>query len=806
MNGVEESAASSEHLPESAARWLVGRMLSIALFFVSGAAALIYEISWTRQIGLVLGQTADAAAMLLAIYMGGLALGYWLGERYRLRTSALRGYAVSEFAVAAWACAVPMLLGLAQSSSVAPRLVNSQPLVQAVARMAFCFAALLPATTALGATLPFMTTVVSRGRERSGTLVFIAYASNTAGALAGVLLATFWMLEKFGVRTSSLIAAAASAACGLLALLLDGTRRRQDALVHLLPHPSDMAASQPVMYGAIAAVSGFATLALEVLFTRLFSLVFHNSTYTFGVVVAAFLLALATASALFAGLSRWFSARAILGFSGFGGALAIIGSVWLFIRLTRFEYFESGSTFESYAVGAFGFALLIVAPPVLFLGMILPGTWKAVSANATGIGRLAAVNTLAGAAGAILAALGLRTTFGLWGSFWLIAALVASLPLIVVRYRVLYGVVAAAILIPLALSTSNAAERALSGGLDAGKEIVRRWESSYGWIDVVHDVRNERWQVRQNLHYSHGSSGSSATRERRQGHLPLLLHPHPHRVAFLGLGTGITASCIRFHPNVQETTLVELIPEVVEAARVIGEFNERIVDSPEVLVRIDDARHFLAGTRDQFDVIVSDLYVPWESQTGYLYTREHFKLVRERLREGGLFCQWIPLYQVGPDEFALIADTFCASFPQTSLWWGQIDSRRPIIALVGSESPLRASTSEIASRLSLVEPLTKGSDSYLAKPELIADLCAGAWPERLGSLLNTDENPRVEFRAPVTQSRSAMLSRRTLHGWFDTVLSQIPDVNLDGVPADKLTAQTRRRREWARFLLFGSTE
>src|SRR5439155_25371910 len=89
-----------------------------------------------------------------------------------------------------------------------------------------------------------------------------------------------------------------------------------------------------------------------------------------------------------------------------------------------------------------------------------------------------------------------------------------------------------------------------------------------------------------------------------------------------------------------------------------------------------------------FDVIVCDLFVPWEGRAGYLYSVESYESARRRLKPGGLFCQWLALYQLGPEEFELIADSFASVFPSVTLWWGQLDGRHPILGLIGSDGPL----------------------------------------------------------------------------------------------------------------------
>ena len=174
---------------------------------------------------------------------------------------------------------------------------------------------------------------------------------------------------------------------------------------------------------------------------------------------------------------------------------------------------------------------------------------------------------------------------------------------------------------------------------------MREWPTAYGLFDVVRDADGEL-SLRQDRQYVHGST-IGADSERRQGHLPLLLHPAPKRTLFLGLGSGLTSSVVDLHPEVETGEICELVPEVVEAARLF------IDDGPKRTVVVNDARHHLAASPDRFDVIVGDLFFPWHSGTGYLYTVEHFRAGRERLADDGIFAQRLALYQGGREDFLL---------------------------------------------------------------------------------------------------------------------------------------------------------
>lgn len=653
------------------------------LFILSGFAALACEVSSSRQVGLVVGNTAWAASLVLAAVFAGMAAGQMLGGRLAGRVRPLAGYGVAELTAAGWAALVPTLLGAIDSAGLTD-----------AATAALAFAALLPVAAAFGATLPFVAEHLAI-RQAAGRRVALAYGLNTAGGLAGVATATAFLVVTVGVRGSGYLAAGVSALCGLAAYAL-ATRAERP----IRPPASDDAvrpAGPPVAWWLVAAVSGFVTIALEVLYARLFALVLHNSTYTFGAVVAVFLAGLALGAALVAALGRLVSPR-LLAAAGCGlGAVAVAGSLVVFVRLTGFDYVAPADTFGGYLADVFGLVAAVVLPPAVLLGAAFPAA-LAVAAGGGRVGSLTAANTLAGAAGALAAGFLLAPAAGLWGAFGVCVALAGLVGvgflLAESRTRTASG---AGLAVALAGVIAVVGPAPLSQSAGRGEEVVQRWESEYGWIDVTRSRSDGSLRVRQNLHYRHGST-SSAAREYRQGRLPLLLHPDPAEVAFLGLGTGITAAPVVADRAVKSAVVVELIPEVVDAARLLAGANRGVVDDPKVRVEVGDARRFLRRTDRRFDVVVADLFVPWESRAGYLYTAEFYADVRRRLKPGGLFCQWLALYQFGPDEFELVADTFAAGFPVATLWWGQLDGRYPMLALVGTEGPIDLDPRRLAAR------------------------------------------------------------------------------------------------------------
>ena len=763
------------------------------LFFLSGAAALIYEISWARQIGLLFGHTVHAASVVLASYFFGMAMGYLLGSRWSTRLSPMLGYAIAETVVAIWAIIVPYLLAWSETSFIAAWLINSSPLLQTLTRVVFCFVLLLPGTVALGVTLPMVAMACSNHGKgqlsdpRNTRRVTRAYATNTTGAFVGVLLATFYLLLHLGVTNSSYLAAGLSIFCSGIALFLhrlypqEADEMAGQAKASSQQHESEPdGSSLPLPFWVlvmISGLSGFATLGLQVLYTRMFSLVFHNSTYTFGIVIAVFLAALALGAALVGELMKKIAASHLIRWVTATSTLSIVLSTTLFVELTELEYFSSGQSFSSYLMGACGLVSLIVGPPILMLGMLLPLVWKLMGGKAGNVvGSLTAVNTLAAAGGALIASFVMLPAIGLWESFVVMAGMVGmcSLYLSARSWRHWRPLVMSSLFLvgsTAAINVSREVEEAQAES--QGERIVQRWNSPYGWIDAVQVDNSEIFKIRQNLHYRFGRTGDNR-REFRQAHIPLMLHPDPKEILFMGLGTGLTAGGSIPHEGIRQIDVVELIPEVVEACRLLAQHNFNVIDHPRVNVFVDDCRHYLLGTDRQYDVIVSDLFVPWESESGYLYTTEHYQVARQRLKPGGHFCQWLPLFQLGEEEFEAIANSFASVFPHVTIWWAELHSSRPVIALVGMDTTLHISGEQISQRLTSLWKSIGSTDVVMGNVKQFWGLYQGDWLLQPNARLNSDEYPWVEFMTPVSNRQRRLLFPRIFLDYRDRVLRKLP--------------------------------
>jgi spermidine synthase len=717
------------------------------LFFLSGFAGLVYEISWSRQIGLLFGNTAQAAAVVLGTYFCGLALGSWIAARMASRIERpLVGYGAAELLVALWAMLTPVLLGLFRAPAIAALLNSDNLLLQTAARALASFVILLLATVPLGTTLPFISQHLSPTDAPRPHRIALAYALNTAGALVGSLAATYALLLYVGVARSSYLAAGISALCGLSALVL-GWQGRAAERPRLASHGKERISSG--VY-TLACISGFGTLGLQALHARLFALLLHNSTYTFGTIVLVSLGALALAGWV---VSRSRHQSGVLAAWGMLlGGVSIPATVLLLRALTDFDYLASGGGFIGYMASALGLVTLTVFPPIFLLGLVLPDLLASQRAAAgSGVGRLVGANTLAATVGVIVAAFVLIPLLGLWLSLAAFSLMYCMTGLLALpRQHAKHGAVWTVPLLTLAACwqvTGVPRDYAARARRD-GYEYAYLRETPYGQIDVLSNMRDGTLALRQNRFYTLGTSASIAP-EVRQGVLPLRLHPAPRHVAFLGLATGITAGAAVGDQRVEDVTAVELIPQVVEAARLFSDYNSHILDDPRAHVVVNDARHYLYAGSSGFDVIVSDLFVPWHSETGYLYTVEHYRTASSRLADGGLFFQWLPAYQLSADQLSMIADTFAAVFPCTTVW---VDEGMPGYPVVG----------------------LCGSNSMIAAPLDMRGFYAGDWHMHSGAPLNTDEHPRVEFLAPIADLEGRKMVGAQWEEFKQDVLGPLP--------------------------------
>jgi spermidine synthase len=719
-------------------------------FFASGASALAYEMLWIRSAALVCGGTSATNATVLATYFLGLAIGAARGARGA--ADPIRRYGKLEIGTALGALWSMGMFALLAKDAAWRFLAAGEPF----ACQGAVAIAILPATFCLGGTLPALGQALAAGAvgRRGGLL----YALNTIGAALGAAAAGFGLPALIGVKATYVLAILVSCGAGLAALVVG------DRPAATVSRPVTQRWELGHRLRIVAASTGALGLGLEVLWIRLFAQVLHNSVYSFTAVAIAFLLAIAVGAALAAWLLRRLAAERVAATALVAAGIATVAGYWMLRWSTDgLAYFGMRTGLGEYVLRILVLAFATAGPAALAGAAVLPAIWEAFGERpgaARPLGEVAAANALGGVAGALLMAfvaiplLGVRTSLLLAAvAYVLLAELV--LPSRNTRRRIL----AAAAL--LAIVVADPLRAPLTHLANAGESVQATLEGPSGIVSVV-DTGGDM-QLRLDGFYTLGGSASAAN-ERRQGLLPLLLHPDPRRVIFLGLATGITASAAPAL-GVPDTTVVELVPEVATAARQhFRRWNDGLLQRPDVHLIVDDGRRHLAVTNARFDVIVSDLFIPWHAGTGALYAREMYATAAARLAPGGLFCQWLPLYQLTRDEFDVIVRTVLSIFPYVTLWRDDFYADRPVVALVGLLAPRTLDLEALAGRMALVREPAR--DPLLRTPRglvmLYAGDLSGADDLFAHAPINRDDRPLIEFLAP----RLTRMSNAGDKDWF----------------------------------------
>ena len=748
------------------------------LFFVSGALGLVYEVLWMRRLTVVFGATTVATAVTLSAFFLGLAAGSAVlgAQAWRWRRP-LVAFGVLEAGVAVGAVLVPVLLAL------------GRPLHAIVPGPLLAVGALFLPTFCMGGTLPVLARIVAAGPSGLGVRVGGLYVVNLLGATAGALAVPFVLLPSLGLEHGSRAAVAGSLTVAAVAVAW-GVRATLPP--EAMPAEGVPRGASPPGVLAWSGLSGVVTLALQTLWTRMFALVHENSAYSFAVVVVVFLLGLAGG----AELARWALRRGrapvpVLGLSwGAAGALVIL-TPRIFAGLTGGLEYLSAVGWPASAGRLLLVATVTLLPATVCLGLALPLLMEMAGRRTGGdvapaLGRLLGINTLGAIAGPWLATFVLGPHLGLWASVALVGGLAAAAGAAVISgwaRAAVVGAAAAALGLAGPLSLPPARVRA-----ERGERLVSVREGSVGTTAVLEDA-HDRWITVNNSYVLGGTA--TAGEERWQADLPLLLHPSPKRVAFLGLGTGITAGAALRHP-VERVIALEIVPEVVDAARAdFADANARVVDDRRVTVAIDDARHHLARTAERFDVVVGDLLVPWRPGEAALYTQEHFEAVRRALAPGGVFCQWLPVYQLSGEQLAILLRTFATVFPTATVWRGNFLADEGALAVVGHRDTGAIEAAGVDDRVRALAPALDPESPFLAHP-------AGFWLFLLGPLRadaawlaedprrNRDARPWIELLSPLTHAGPGR-APGTVEAAVDTDWGRSPLRGLDATHRDWVT-------------------
>ena len=756
------------------------------LFLLSGFSALVYEITWARKLSLIFGTDAYGVATILAVFFGGLALGSYIFSRILTnptssRSAGLRGasermgnplflYGILELGIGIYAFLSPLIFELVKTAQSGFWIIAA-PSFGSFNLFTFLLSivALIIPTTLMGATLPAI--VAATAKNRAGFL----YGINTLGAVLGVLLSGFLLIQTVGVNETIWFAAGINMFICAAAIILSKRKIINEARIQPNIRSNALASSQ--QYSSFVKISilfsyflsGFAAIGLEVLWTRVLTMVIGGSVYAFSLVLAAFLIGIALGSLLGSKLFSktqkpliWFAVlEIILG-------LTVILSIYLLgnLPISFLAIFKKfGTSFSNLQFGIFLLAGMPILIPTIIMGIIFP-----VVVQLGSVGKLYASNTVGGVLGALVTGFLLIPLVGTAKSIVVMAAVYLAIGAVILFISKTNKLLNLSLLFILFVSVFIGLKLAkwekylFAAGLYVNPEehkdmtkdnllkklekpaIIYEAEGVLGYIAVTKG-KDGILSLKINGK-TDASTGTDMENQLLLGHLPLLLHKDPKDVLVVGLGSGITLGSVLSHP-VEKVDAIEIEEKVVEAASFFKEYSDNALKDKRVKLIVADGRNYLLRSKAKYDVITSEPSNPWLSGSSKLFTREYFELLKKSVKDDGVVLHWINLYAIDIDGLKSVIAAFKSIFPQVTVFGIPASND---LALIGTSSPIQLDDIDLKSRLQDRKISKNLGLIGVSEPfEVLAYFLFGnEGVEKLikGAPVNTDNNPVVEYSAP----------------------------------------------------------
>jgi len=762
---------------------------SVLSFFLilSGATGLVYEVIWSKALADILGNSGQAHAIVLATFMGGLALGAWLfgGLADRVQRP-LALYGVIELFVGLYALAFPAVqhfLGYAFLSVAAGLSESARP----AAKLSFAALSLLAPTVAMGGTMPAMLKHATRSDPSIRATLAHLYAVNSFGAALGAWLAGTVSLPAIGLSATARWAALINLGLAVVTIAL---ARRLPGRASV-PEPKSEAGH--LRYGARATaaamtglvLSGFTAMLYETGWIRVLTLVVGGSTYAFTWIVCAFILGIALGS-------YWISKRPEgddlrqFGWLQVGVVVTVALTIplylmvpWLFL-LAKAVLTRSELAFPLWQAVMFASATVVMIAPTFLMGAAFPVGARVVAQGHATVGRrlglVWAGNTVGTVLGALLGGLWLMPAIGLERLFSVglilsgVGAIFAVLTAPTQRLRwASIPIVVAAVAVssfsfqgwgPLLAQLSPFRVDPEMVKLSSPAAYLRNYASTFETNFVKDDtfatvfVGTARRKGGHRFLLVNGKPDASTgihdqATQVLLGQMGMLLAPRaPKQVMIIGAGAAVTVGSALTHP-LERLDLVEISPGVLEAARYFADANRGALDDPRVHVTIDDARTSLSLSQTQYDLIVSEPSNPWVSGISSLFTEEFFEVVDRRLAPDGVLVQWIHTYEMNTELVRLVMRTLQRRFPEVTVWQGGEGD----LLLLAARRPGLVTPEALAERLArkqvyddLVRIDVALVEGVLARQLMTSKqvaVFAGEGPS------NSDDHNRLEYEAPV---------------------------------------------------------
>jgi spermidine synthase len=760
---------------DSAQAWLPALLL---LFVGSGCAALIYEVVWFQLLQLSIGSSAVSLGVLLGVFMGGMCLGSILLPRYLSpRHHPLKVYAYLELGIGLFGIIVLFAVPIVGRAYTA---IAGTGQVSLVFRAIVASICLIPPTLLMGATLPAIARWVATTPRGVSWLGYF-YGGNLAGAVAGSLLAGFYLLRVFDMPTATMVAVVLNVIVALLAFFI--ASRTPHVVVREEPRPERGPGIVPALPAGgrlvyvVIALSGLTALGSEVIWTRILSLLFGATAYTFSLILAVFLVGLGIGSSLGAALGRGVrSPRLALGWCQVGLCVSIAWAAYATSASLPFWPINPSISTDP----SFNFqldlmrAIWVMLPGAILWGASFPLALASLAVpgqdSAKLVGGVYAANTVGAIVGALVTSLVMVGTMGsqfaqqvligiaaLSGLLMLMPAPdekrspLASAPVLVITVALMAGLLARSV-------------PPLPGILVAYGRYAATWVGQNEIIYVGEGVTASVAVSRTpngvlNYHNAGKVQASSEPQDMRLqrmlGHITTLVPANPAKVLVIGCGAGVTAGAVSIDPMVKDQTIAEiepLVPQVVSTHFAAHNFD--VVRNPKVKVHLDDARHFLLTTDEKFDAITSDPLDPWVKGAATLYTREFFQVVKEHLNPGGSVTLFVQMYESNEAAVKSEVATFLEAFPNGAVFANTINGQGYDLVLWGPVEGAKINIDTVQARLD--DPANSAIVQSLREIGIFSAVdLFGTYAGRRGdmqnwlkdAIINTDRNLKLQYLA-----------------------------------------------------------
>jgi spermidine synthase len=754
------------------------RFALLLLFVGSGCAALIYEIVWFQLLQLVIGSSVVSLGVLLGTFMGGMCLGSLLLPRViSPRHHPLRVYATLEAGIGAIGLLILWGMPFVGRAYIAWASAAGSGLFIRGLIAAIC---LLPPTLLMGATLPAVARWVETTPRGVSWLGFF-YGGNIAGAVLGCLSAGFYLLRVYDIGVATYVGVVLNALVAALALMLarrmpSGASSKDTAQ----PQRVKAAPGSWAIYVAIA-LSGMTALSSEVIWTRILSLLFGATVYTFSLILAVFLLGLGLGSSVGAAVARELKRpRVALGLSQICLCAAIAWTAYGISKSLPFWPINPSIATSAWYTMQLDFVLALwaILPGAILWGASFPLALASVASPGQDPARLVGGVYAANTVGAIVGSLGASLVLVVWiGSQQAQQALIVT-SLIAALLVLGWGVIDQE-------KMSDGAQWATTAGLvaAAGLSVVlartvpavpgvliaygRYTATRSGQDQIIYQDEGMMASVAVSrmpngvLNYHNAGKIQASSQpedmrlQRMLGHLTTLVHPSAKRVVVIGCGAGVTAGAVSIDPVVERETIVEiepLVPQVVSTY--FSEHNFDVVRNPKVHVEIDDGRHYVATSREKFDALTSDPLDPWVRGAAMLYTREFFEDVKAHLNPGGVVTLFVQLYESNTDAVKSEIGTFFEAFPHGMVFGNTYNGVGYDLVLFGQVEPTKIDLDMIEARLKspdyakVAQSLSEiGFHSAVDLFSTYAGSAEDLAPWLKDALTNRDRNLRLQYLA-----------------------------------------------------------